>query len=146
MTFTTKAQWNAGSRGTVEGEPMAQSIEFSAPPEFHGEGGLWSPEHFLLAAVASCFVTTFKAIAEFSSFQPVALAIGVEGAVEKGAGGYAFTRVTLKPELTVEQESDRERGMRLLEKTERSCLISRSLKVTPKMFAAVTVAPAKLAA
>jgi len=39
----------------------------------------------------------------------------------------------LYPELTIDRESDRERGVRLLEKTERSCLISRSLKAAVSM-------------
>ena len=128
MTFKANSYWKVGARGTVEGDPAVKPVEFSAPAEFGGESGVWSPEHLLLAAVASCFVTTFKAIAESSKFQPVSLGIVVEGTVEKGTGGYAFTRVVLTPELTVDWESDRQRGMQLLEKTERACLISRSHK------------------
>ena len=42
--------------------------------------------------------------------------------------GYSFTRVFVSPRLTVAKEADRDRGLRLLEKTERSCLVSRSLR------------------
>lgn len=100
----------------------------------------------MLAAVASCFVTTFKAIAELSKFQAVSLAVAVEGTVEKGEGGYAFHHVLIIPELAVDRESDRERGIRLLEKTERSCLISRSLKAAVSMDARVEVAQRELVA
>src|SRR5579864_4284053 len=111
MTFQANAHWKAGFHGTVAGDPTVKALEFSAPPEFRGESGYWSPEHFLLAAVASCFVTTFKAIAEISKFSAVSLSLMVEGTVEKGEAGLAFTQIALIPELTVASESDRERGL-----------------------------------
>lgn len=143
--FRANARWAAGSRGIAEADPAAKAIEFSAPPEFHGEAGLWSPEHFLLAAIASCFVTTFRAIAQFSKFDAVSLEVAAEGSLEKGEGGYTFTTVILKPQLIIHQESDRERAVRLLEKTERGCLISRSLKAAVLMDARVTVGDAQTA-
>lgn len=146
MTFEANAYWKVGTRGTVEGDPTAKAIEFSAPPEFRGESGAWSPEQLLLAAVASCFVTTFKAIAESSKFQPVSLGVAAEGIVEKGEEGYAFTRVVLTPELTVKRENDRQRGMQILEKTERSCLIARSLKAEVAMPVRIEVVLEEVAA
>jgi organic hydroperoxide reductase OsmC/OhrA len=57
----------AGPRkGIVQAEGVLPSVSFSAPPEFLGEPGFWTPEHFLVASVASCFVSTFSAIAEKS--------------------------------------------------------------------------------
>lgn len=127
-TFRVEAQWSGGRRGSVEGEPDVPKIHFAAPPQFQGESGFWTPEHFLMAAAAACFVTTFRAITEISKFEPVGLDISTEGIVEKGDGGFQFTRITLRPVLTVARETDQERGVRLLEKAEHSCLISRSLK------------------
>jgi peroxiredoxin-like protein len=139
--YRANAQWTSGRRGVVQAaEQQAKSIVFSAPPEFQGESGFWSPEDFLVAAVASCFVTTFRAIAEFSKFEPASLEISVEGIVEKGDGGYQFTQLLLKPYLTIHRESDRERAARLLEKTERSCLIARSLKSKITVDAKIQIA------
>ena len=64
-----------GRNGVVHAEGVLSCISFSAPPEFLGEPGRWTPEHFLVAAVASCFVSTFSGIAEksrleFASFKP----------------------------------------------------------------------------
>lgn len=53
---------------------------------------------------------------------------GAEGIARKQDYGYSFTRVFVRPRLTAEKESDRDRGLRLLEKAERSCLVSRSLR------------------
>lgn len=126
--FAASAVWTEDRRGLAAGEPTASRIEFSAPPEFQGPAGFWTPEHFFLAAVATCFVTTFQAIAEFSKFDALALDVEAEGTVEKSVDGFRFTRVVVRPLLTIHSEEDRERAMRLLDKTERSCLVSRSLK------------------
>lgn len=127
--YRAAARWLGGRRGVVEGESFGQEpLEFAAPPEFQGEVGRWTPEHLRVAAVTTCFITTFRAIAEFAKVEPLALEVTAEGAIEKSEGGFRFTRILLRPVLTVAQEADRDRALRLLEKTERSCLISRSLQ------------------
>jgi len=126
--YTTAARWTARRNGMVKAETGEQQITFSAPPEFQGQEGFWTPEHFLMAAVAGCFVTTFVAIAEASKFEMASLEVFATGVLEKGEGGLQFTRVTIHPSLTIARESDRERALRLIEKTERSCLVARSLR------------------
>ncbi len=137
--YYTTAKWTDGRKGVVSAEEIAEPIRFSAPPEFMGEAGTWTPEHFFTAAVAACFVTTFRAIAEFSKFEYLSLEANVEAVLEKGEGGYSFTQVIVQPTLEIRDDSDRDRAIRLLEKAERPCLVSRSLKseikLQPKVFA-----------
>jgi len=132
-SFRAKARWTSQRRGIAEGESPAPSIDFDAPPEFQGEAGFWTPEHFLLAAVSACFITTFRAIAELSKFSAEALDVQTEGTIEKAESGLQFTRIILRPTLTVSAGSDRDRAVRLLEKAERSCIISRSLRAEVRM-------------
>jgi peroxiredoxin-like protein len=140
--FVSSARWTGGQHGVVAGHEVKPLINFSAPPEFHGEAGVWTPEHFFTSAVATCFVTTFQAIAAYSKFEAHALEVSVEGQVEKTEGGFQFTRVTIRPLLTINSESDGERGLRLLEKAEKACLISRSLQSQIVLEPQVVVAPA----
>ena len=145
--YRATARWTDGRRGVVEGESLGQeAFAFTSPPEFGGPSGRWTPEHLFVAAVATCFTITFRAIAEFSKFQPLGLEVTAEGVLEKAEGGFQFTRVILRPALTIAQESDRERGLRLLEKTERSCLVSRSLKSQVTLEPTLRVANAVAAA
>lgn len=137
LQYSVSGHWMADERGSVAGEGIGRSIEFSAAPEFHGEPGFWTPEHFLLAAVASCFIATFRAIAGFSKFDPLALDVAVEGKVDKSQGGYEFTHIVLRPVLTIRDDSERVRANRLLEKTEHGCLIARSLKCEVTMEARI---------
>ena len=141
-TFQTKAHWTERRKGEVKPHEELAALAFSAPPEFHGESGFWSPEDLLLAAVVSCFVATFGSIAEASKFPLTALDITADGLVEQSDGGLQFTAIQLKPVLTIKSESDRERGLRLLEKTERGCLIARSLKCKVTMDATIQLATA----
>jgi len=145
LQFHVEGRWTAARRGRVEAEGVEHPIDFSAPLEFRGEAGFWTPEHFLIAAVASCFITTFRAIAEASRFDPVSLHISAEGVVEKREGGYEFTQVVLRPRLTIRDETDRQRAARLLEKTEQACLVSRSLKSTVTMEPRIELAGAQVA-
>jgi len=127
-TYHASAQFHQNDRSFVEHEHGAPRIlHFSAPPEFGGEPGFWTPEHFLLAAVASCFIATFRAVAAASKLDVQGIEIGVEGVLEKEAGGFRFTKMILRPVAIVFAEQERERTQRLLEKSERLCLVTRSL-------------------
>lgn len=126
-SYRTSGYWILARRGIVSAEGVPQAVEFAAPPEFGGESEMWTPETFFLAAVASCYITTFRAISEHSKFDSVALDVTVDGTIEKESGGFRFTTVTVKPVLTVASDEDRDKGLKLLLKSEAACLISRSL-------------------
>jgi peroxiredoxin-like protein len=126
-SYRATAHWTEHTRGIVEAEGIPRTINFAAPPEFGGEPGLWTPEHLLLAAVSTCYVATLRAVAEASKAQFHSLELTVEGTIEKQEGGFRFTRIVLRPVVTILKEEDRERFGRLLEKAERVCLVTRSL-------------------
>ncbi|MDT8066701.1 MAG: OsmC family protein [Terriglobia bacterium] len=126
-SYRMTAYWILAKRGIVSAESVPQAIEFSTPPEFGGEAEMWSPETFFLAAVASCFVSTFRAISEYSKFDSVALDVTVDGKIEKEQGGFRFTELVVRPILTVATDEDTDKGLKLLLKSEAACLISRSL-------------------
>jgi peroxiredoxin-like protein len=126
-TYTASATRTGVRTGQVSGTPAVPELIFAAPPEFKGTDNTWTPEHFFVVALATCFATTFEAIAELSKFPFTALKVNAEGVLEKTESGYRFTRVYVRPELTVARSEDAERGLRLLEKAERACLISKSV-------------------
>ena len=66
-SYRAEVAWKRGRNGLVSGEGIVEpTIRFSAPVEFKGDNSRWTPEHFLVAAVVSCFVVTFSAMAESS--------------------------------------------------------------------------------
>jgi peroxiredoxin-like protein len=125
--YHAQAHWTMHKRGILEGENIPRTINFSAPPEFGGEPGLWTPEHLLLGSVATCYIATLRAIAQKSKLQVTGLEVSVEGLLAKDEKGLRFTELTLRPVVTIEREEDSDRAQRLAEKAEQVCLISRSL-------------------
>ncbi len=125
--YRTHAHWTLHKRGILEGEDIPRTVNFAAPPEFGGEPGLWTPEHLLLGAVATCYISTFRAIAERSKLDVHGLEVFVEGIIAKDQGGFRFTEISIRPVITVHRDEDRDRAQRLAEKAEHACLISRSL-------------------
>ena len=128
--YRAHAHWTLHKRGILEAEAIPRTVNFAPPPEFGGEPGLWTPEQLLLGAVATCYVSTFRAIAERSQLDLHGLEVSVEGVIAKDSGGLRFTEINIRPAITVRSQQDCERAQRLAEKAERACLISRSLSAT----------------
>src|SRR3954453_20717924 len=107
FTYNAAAHWTAHKRGIVEAEgDIPRTINFAAPPEFGGEPGLWTPEHLLVAAGSTCFVSTFRGVAEASKCEFDGVELQTEGVIEKLEGGFRFTKITLKPQITIHEEKD----------------------------------------
>jgi len=137
-SYHASAQWHHNDRSFVELQHGApRTIHFSAPPEFGGETGFWTPEHFLLSAVASCFIASFRAVANASKLEFQGIEVAVDGVLERDAGGYRFSVLTLRPVVIVLGEGERERAMRLVEKAERICPIARSLSAKIELEAKI---------
>ena len=132
--------WTSDRKGTISSPVLNSSIEVATPPEFpNGIPGIWSPEHLLVAAVNSCYMTTFLAIAENFKLAFESLDCKAVGLLEQPEGKYLITTVLLKPVLVINDEHNAEKAMRVLEKTEKACLISNSIKANIKLDAVVKV-------
>lgn len=105
-----------------------EDIQSTAPPEFNGPPGNWSPETLFVASIADCFVLTFRAIAAASKLEWLEIDCAGDGVLEKTAEGLCFTRIDLEVSLRVPSGANNERVQRLLEKAEQSCLVTNSLK------------------
>jgi organic hydroperoxide reductase OsmC/OhrA len=102
-------------------------IESAPPKEFDGPGNQWSPEGLLTAAVADCFVLSFRAIAAASKYAWVSLDSRTEGTLDRIDGKMRFTRFDTRAKLHVPAGADIERAKKLLEKAELTCLVANSL-------------------
>lgn len=120
-----------------EGVP---SLETAGPVEFGGPGDVWSPEGLLVAAVADCFVLTFRAMARASKLDWVSLNCEARGTLDKVDKVTQFTRFELSAELSMPPAGDEAKAQRLLQRAERHCLITNSLKAGSTLDATVTMA------
>lgn len=121
--------WTEGRIGKLHSSALNDEVSVATPPEFaKGVAGIWSPEHLFVAAVNSCLMTTFLAIAENFKLQFSEFNSKAAGKLEIVEGNYQMSEVILRPVLTIGDELDMEKGMKILQKAERACLISNSIK------------------
>lgn len=130
--YRVVAWWSSGRTGLAKSDSAPNAIHFTAPPEFGGLEGRWTPEDLLLSAVASCYTTTFHALADYSKLEYADLEVEVEGVIRKTDSGYAFTEILIRPNLTISSDGEQTRALRLLQKAKTACLVSRALAVEQK--------------
>ena len=120
---------SAQAIGSVQiSAPTLPHIETAPPPEFDGPGGTWSPEALLCAALADCFILTFRAIARAAHFNWATLDCRVEGVLEHIGNTTQFTRFATAARLTIPPGADAGKARLLLSRSEHSCLIANSLR------------------
>jgi organic hydroperoxide reductase OsmC/OhrA len=142
--YTVNIAWRNDRKGIMcspELKSVASGegcIEVATPPEFpKGMPGIWSPEHLFTASVSSCLMTTFLAVAENSKLDFLSFECGAKGKLEQVDGKFMMSEVILEPVVTIREEKDRDRALRVLQKSEANCLISNSVKSKVTMNAAV---------
>lgn len=143
--------WNQDRRGMICSPDISTSrgdcgcVEVATPPQFSGGiQGIWSPEHLFTAAVSSCLMTTFLAIAENSRLEFSGFQCASKGKLEQIDRKLLMTEVILEATVTITRNEDRERALRILEKSEAACLISNSVKSNVKMNANIIVMEVKI--
>jgi peroxiredoxin-like protein len=116
-----------------------ETIESAPPKEFGGPGDRWSPESLLVAAVADCFVLSFRAIARASKLEWESLSCSADGILDRADKQARFTGFNVKAELVIPAGANEAKALRLLEKAEEACLITNSLIAESHLDATVHV-------
>ena len=127
--YQVQVNWKENRNGSLSSDVLDEKLRIATPPEFpKGEANIWSPEHYYLAAINGCLLTTFLAIAEnfklnFVDFQSTS--IGKLAIVDRK---YMISEVVLKPVITIANIADKELALKVIDKAEKACLISNSIK------------------
>jgi len=124
--------YRASAKGTATGLVAVESIGLPAlatapPAEFDGPGDVWSPETLLMAAIADCYILTFRGVARAAKFEWEDLKCEVEGILERVGNVTRFSGYTNIATLTVKPGIDHAKGEDLMERSERVCLVNNSL-------------------
>ena len=137
-------RYSVAALASVEGDVLLEgdrlpSLASAPPAEFGGPGDRWSPETLLVAAIADCFVLTFRAIAGASKLPWTSLRCDVEGTLDRVERVIQFTGFLVRASLRVPAGTNEDQARRLLARAEQSCLITNSLKGTSHLEAEVEV-------
>lgn len=136
--YQVHLDWTHDRNGLLKSDVLEQTIRVVTPPEFpKGIAGHWSPEHLFVAAINSCLMTTFLAVAENSGLEFTGFACNATGTLEKTDGKFRITQVVLEPVVTIADGNLSEKAKRVIEISEKACLISNSVNseiiVRPKI-------------
>ncbi|MFA6152288.1 MAG: OsmC family protein [Chitinophagaceae bacterium] len=127
--YNVDLKWMSDRKGLIFSPELESKIEVATPPQFaKGIEGLWSPEHLLTAAVNSCFMTTFLAIAENSGLEFINFECNAKGKLEQVDGKFLMTEILINTILKIKNAADEEKAIKILKKAEAACLISNSIK------------------
>lgn len=127
-TYEINLSWSDNRKGLLSSPVLNNTLEVATPPEFpKGIPGIWSPEHLFVSAISSCLMTTFLAVAENSKLDFLKFTCNAIGKLDKIEKKMLIAEVTLKPIVTIQDATQKEKALRVLEMSEKACLISNSV-------------------
>jgi peroxiredoxin-like protein len=142
--YSVDLAWQQERQGVLSSQELQQTLDVATPPPFpKGMEGIWSPEHLFTAAVSSCLMTTFLAIAENSNLAFESFTCKASGKLDQVEGKYQMTEVMLEPTVTLLREEDFAKAERILQKSEAACLISNSITAKVTMQPVIRLAVTK---
>jgi organic hydroperoxide reductase OsmC/OhrA len=104
-------------------------VPASSAPAFHGDPSRVDPEAAFVAALSSCHMLTFLAIAARKRLVVDGYRDAAVGFLEKDAGGkLSITRVVLRPEVTFRDPPAADVVERMHHLSHEECFIARSVK------------------
>lgn len=148
--FRGHLQWpvlEGGTAGRIHrfetvGRPQ---LRLSSPAEFGGDGDYHNPEEMLLAAVSSCQMLTFLAIAEHEGIAVRRYEDDPRLLVRKGKRGLEVEKIMLRPMIELASPEGILRVRELVQKAHQRCLIAAALAcdvfVAPTISAESTARP-----
>ena len=140
--YTVSAHGKSDTNVTLSSRGL-RDLDTAGPPEFGGPGDVWSPETLLVGAVADCFILSFRATARAARLEWDSLSCSVIGTLDKIDRVTQFTAYDITAELTLpassDDKADDKKALRLMEKAEKHCLITNSLKAATTLQASVLV-------
>lgn len=133
-----RVEGSAANKGAVTLTSAGlDALESWPPAEFGGPGDAWSPETLLVAAIADCFLLSFRAIARAGSLEWTRAHCSVDARLDRVDGVTRFTHYTLNVDLYVPPGTDSEAAQSALYRAKKSCLISNSLSAEGEINAVV---------
>lgn len=130
-SFHLKAHWPGLRNGIGVIESGNFKTQVSIPPEMEGPGIGTNPDEMLLGAAATCYIITLAAMMERSRLEKEDLTMESEGIVDVTNGVITYKKIIHHPSIVLKStatEKEEQLALKLAERAESSCMISRALK------------------
>jgi organic hydroperoxide reductase OsmC/OhrA len=137
-TYSVTVEWtgNLGS-GTSAYDSYARNhtisagakpdIAGSSDPAFRGDSARWNPEELLVAAISACHKLWYLHLCADAGIAVISYRDHAQGTMTEDPAGGKFTRVVLRPQVTVRPSDDIELAKRLHHDAHSKCYIANSV-------------------
>jgi|SRR5690625_259028 len=129
--FHLQAEWPGGRNDSGYIDAGELKTKVSIPPEMNGPGIGTNPDEMLLGAAATCYIITLAALIERASLPLKEISLTSEGIVEVTYGVSTYKKIIHRPYIALNPnatDSNYKKLVELVEKADKSCMISRALK------------------
>ena len=129
--FHLQANWPGGRNDVGEIKAGNLITRVSIPPEMDGPGIGTNPDEMLLGAAATCYIITLAAMLERNGIKKQELTLESDAIVDVTNGIFTYKKIIHRPQITLKSgstEQERKLALKLAEKAERSCMISRAIQ------------------
>ena len=144
--FISHLEWSGAHKGptrdaatfsrdlnvTVDG----LTLPMSSAPAFRGDPSRANPEQLFVASLSACQALTYLFLAAKNGIAVVGYIDDAVGRLEPVDGKMRMTRVTPRPQITLESAADETRARDVVQRAHRQCFIANSVSTN------VEIAPA----
>ena len=122
------SSYRAYERAHVISAPGKPDILGSADPAFRGDASCWNPEELLVAGLSACHKLWYLHLCASAGVIVTAYVDNAEGLMveDEGRGGH-FTKVTLRPRVTLAAGSDPAQAEALHHAAHAQCFLANSV-------------------
>ena len=113
-------------------------IEGSSDPTFRGDRTKWNPEEMIVAALSSCHMLSYLHECAVNGVVVTAYVDDAVGEMVEDAVSAKFTRVVLRPRVTVADAAMKAKAMELHHPAHEKCFIARSVNFAVECEAEVS--------
>jgi organic hydroperoxide reductase OsmC/OhrA len=103
------------------------AIDASGAPQFKGDAGRVNPEELFVAALVSCQMLSYLALAARSGIEVLAYDDSATGTMTIADKRMRITEVRLRPRITIAPGSDEAKARSLVEAAHETCFVANSV-------------------
>src|SRR5262245_6055686 len=143
-TYEARITWQAGGEGITAGNHRLEfegrpAVEVSAAPEYRGDPTRLNPEELFVAALASCQLLTYLALARGAGVTVRLYEERATGTLAIADRKMRMTEVLLRPRITVAPGSDQGTARGLVDKAHDGCFIANSVACAVRIEPSIVV-------
>ncbi|ELK48972.1 OsmC family protein [Halobacillus sp. ACCC02827] len=146
--FYLKAEWPGGRNEVGHIDAGNLKTKISIPASMDGPEVGTNPDEMLLGAASTCYIISLAAMIERADLPLQEMDMDSEGIVDVTNGVFTYKTIIHRPRVVLKSGSDEKQLSklnRLVEKAEKSCMISRAIEgnVELRLEADVRIADAE---